>query len=429
MSEKSYGGTAHADSMPERADVVVVGGGVVGLCVAYELAAHGREVVVIDRGRVARGSAAGNAGLITPSHMIPIAAPGVLSGVVKGMIRRTGPVTVRPSLDPSYLRWMVRFARHCNSRAAHAGAVALAALGFLSADLAVRWIRREGIDCSYQQSGLLYAYGDQAAFEASRHEADTMERYGITIERYNAAELREQEPALHEGVVGGFRCVEDAGLDPARFMSGLVEVLAERGVTFVPGTELLDFRTSDGGVERLVTSRGELAPDQVVIATGAWTPRVSALLGESIPIQAGKGYSMTVAAPRQGPRNNILLGDRWVAVNPIGDQLRMSGWLELGRLDTRPSLRRLAQVEANVRSRVHLDRELTVLERWAGLRPVTPDGLPIIGRSPGWSNVTYAVGHGKLGLSHGPATGRLVAQIIFDQPTELDLEPFSPHRF
>lgn len=429
MSYQSSEVSPPVRSLPQGADVVVIGGGVVGLCSAYELAAHGRQVVVIDEGPIARGSAAGNAGLITPSHLVPMAAPGVMSGVVRGMIRRTGPVTVRPSLDPSYLRWMVRFARNCTSRAADAGAIVLRALGFLSADLAVEWIERDGIDCGYRQLGLLYVYGDPAAFAAAQHEADTMERHGVTIERYDAAEVREQEPALDEGVIGGFRCVDDAGLDPARFMSGVVSVLSERGVVFVPHTGLLDFGTSGGAVDRLVTSRGDLAADEVVIATGAWTPGVASLLGESVPVQAGKGYSMTVAAPRQGPRNNLLIGDRWVAVNPMGDLLRMSGWLELGRVDTRPSLRRLAQVEANVRSRVRLDPELTVLERWAGVRPVTPDGIPIIGRSPGWRNVTYAVGHGKLGLSLGPVTGRLVAQIVCDLPAELDLDPVSPRRF
>ena len=138
---------------------------------------------------------------------------------------------------------------------------------------------------------------------------------------------------------------------------------------------------------------------------------------------------MTVAKPRLGPRMNILIGDRWAAVNPMGDRLRMSGWLELGRLDTKPSLERLARIEANVRSRVRLDPTLTVLERWAGIRPVTPDGIPIIGPAQRWSNVTYAVGHGKLGLSLGPVTGRLVAQTVCGLPTDLDLGPFSPTRF
>ena len=409
--------------------MAVVGGGVIGLCTAYALSRQGRQVVIIDKGPVARGSAAGNAGFIVPSHVIPMAAPGVLSGVIKGMLRRTGPVVARPSLNPDYLRWIARFVGFCTGKAAHRGSITLAALGFLSAELVARWIADTGLDCGYRPDGLLHVYGSPDSFEAGKREAAEMQRYGVRIEMFGAEELRREEPSLNDEVVGGFLCADDAGLDPARFLDSLADVLAARNVTLVPGTELLDIRGKSSAVRRLVTSGGDLAADQVVVAAGAWAPGVAALLGESVPVQPGKGHSMTVARPEVGPGRNILIGDRWVAVNPMGDRLRMSGWLELGRLDTKPSLRRLAAVEAGVRSRIRLDPELRVLERWAGVRPVTPDGIPIIGWSRRWENVVYAVGHGKLGLSLGPVTGQLVSQLLCDLPTELDVAPFSPARF
>lgn len=396
---------------------------------AYELVRRGRKVVVIDKGQVARGSAVGNAGFIVPSHVIPMAAPGVLPGVIKGILRRTGPVTARPSLDPGYLRWVLRFARSCTREAAHRGAVTLAALGFLSAELAAEMIAEEGIDCGYRPEGLLHVYGDPRVFEAAKHEAAAMQRHGVNIEMYDRTGIREVEPALNDEVVGGFLCVDDGGLDPGEFLAGLAAVIAGRGVGLASHTELLGFRTSGSKVVGLTTSRGGLVADQVVIAAGAWSRGMAALLGESIPVQPGKGYSMTVDKPRVGPRLNLLIGDRWVAVNPMGDRMRMSGWLELGRLDTKPSLRRLAHVEANVRARVDLDPDLRVLERWAGLRPVTPDGIPIVGPARRWNNVTYATGHGKVGLSLGPVTGRLVAQMLCGVPTDLDVGPLSPARF
>lgn len=429
MSSESSGPGRSAGGLPAEADVAVVGGGVVGLCTAYELSLHGREVVVIDKGPIARGSAAGNAGFLAPSHVIPMAAPGVLAGVIKGMLRRTGPVVARPSLDPAYLRWIVRFMGFCNRRAAHAGSKTLAALGFLSAELVSRWITDAGIDCGYRPDGLLHVYGTPGSLEAGKHEAEEMQRYGVGIEMFGAKEIRDLEPSLTEEVLGGFLCTDDAGLDPSRFLDSLAGLLETRTVTMVPETELLAIRGGSGSVQHLVTSAGDLPVRHVVVATGAWSPGVATLLGESVPIQPGKGHSMTVARPDAGPQRNILIGDRWVAVNPMGDRLRMSGWLELGRLDTRPSLRRLAHVEAGVRSRIRLDRELKVLERWAGLRPITPDGIPIIGPSTRWDNVVYAVGHGKLGLSLGPVTGRLVAQLLCGLPTDLAVEPFSPARF
>ena len=215
--------------IPGRADAAVVGAGVIGLCVAYELMKDGREVVVVDQGPIVGGAAAGSAGFITPSHVIPIAAPGVPRGVVRGMLRRTGPVTARPSLDPAYLGWIFRFLRSCTSRTAEAGAAALAALGFLSADLMEHLITEEGIDCCYRKDGLLHVYGDERVLAAAKHEAAEMERCGVAVEMLGHDEIREVEPALGDEVIGGFLCPNDAGLDPAMFLSSLASLLAGRG--------------------------------------------------------------------------------------------------------------------------------------------------------------------------------------------------------
>lgn len=415
--------------IPGRADAAVVGGGVVGLCVAYELLKEGREVVVVDRGPIARGAAAGSAGFIAPSHVIPMAAPGAPRNAVRSILRRTGPVAARPSLDPAYLGWILRFIRSCTPGRVEAGAAALAALCFVSAEMTEKLITEEGIECGYRRDGLLHIYGSKQALAAARLEAAEMEHYGVPVEMLGPAEIREMEPAAGDEVTGGFLCADDAGLDPAVFLSSLASLLAARGVRFAPHTELLGFGFSSDAVERLVTTRGDLAVDRVAVAAGAWTPGVASFLGSRLPIQGGKGYSMTVARPRSGPRRNILIGDRWVAVNPMGGRLRLTGWLELGRLDAVPSFRRLADIEANARSRLRLDPELTVLERWAGVRPVTPDGLPVIGPDPAWRNVVYAAGHGKIGLSLGPVTGRMVAQMMNGRASDIDPAPFSPARF
>lgn len=415
--------------IPGRADAAVVGGGVVGLCIAYELMKEGREVVVIDRGPIARGAAAGSAGFIAPSHVIPMAAPGAPRNAVRSILRRTGPVAARPSLDPAYLGWILRFIRNCTARRAEEGAAALAALCFLSAEMTEKMITEEGIECGYRKDGLLHVYGSEAAMDAARREAAEMEHYGVPVEMLGPSAIREMEPAAGDEVAGGFLCADDAGLDPGMFLSSLAALLRAGGVKFAPHTELLGFECSSGAVERLITTRGDLTVDRAAVAAGAWTSRVASFLGNRLPIQGGKGYSLTAARPRLGPRRNILIGDRWVAVNPMGGRLRLTGWLELGRLDAVPSFRRLADIEASARSRLKLDPELVVLERWAGVRPITPDGLPVIGPAPGWSNAVYAAGHGKIGLSLGAVTGRMAVEMMNGRPPGVDPAPFSPARF
>lgn len=420
---------AALDGVPARSDVAVVGAGVVGLCIAYELARSQREVLIVDRGPAAEGNSAGIAGHIVPSHVLPLAAPGVIRSAAAGILHRTGPVTLRWRWRPDYLAWILAFARNCRESTARAAVPTLERLGRLSAELAEEWIVEENIECSYRRGGLLDVYFDRRAFAAAQAKARLIDQFGVTVEIVGPARVFEFEPTLSSAAVGGIFFPGDSNLNPRQFLGGLLAATLERGVTVSSWTEVLGIRTSGRAVKTLITSRGDIEVDHVVVAAGAWSSSVAAMLGEKLPVQPGKGYSITVQRPEQGPRQAMLLGEKHVAVAPMEDRIRFSGWFELGRYDRTPSLQRLSQIEATVRSALSIDAELKVLERWAGLRPTTPDGLPIVGPAPSWDNVTYATGHAMLGLSLGPATGRIVSQLVCGERPDLDLALCSPARF
>ena len=416
-------------ALPAAAEAVVVGAGAVGLSIAYELAGRGWETTVVDREEAGVGTSAGNAGFVVPSHVLPVAEPGMFATALRSVLSGKGPFAVRPSLRSGLLRWTAAFLRNCRPRAVEAAAPTLAALGDLSAGLFKEWLDAENIQCAYEPNGLLNVFGGEREFAKGRHRAEWEAKFGVPIRMLDGDEARAMEPALNETVTGAVFYEGDAGLDPGRFISGLAAAAVRRGVRLVPRAEVLGAEAGDGEVRRLTTTRGEIRAREVVIAAGAWTPRLAARFGSRLPIQPAKGYSITVRRPGRGPRRRMLLGDKYVAVAPMGDYLRMSGWFELGRLDSRLPPARLAQVERNARSRLEMDADLRVTGRWAGFRPVTPDGVPVIGRAPGWRNLTYAAGHALLGLSLGPATGRLISRIICGEPTEIDIGPCSPERF
>ena len=414
---------------PAEADVVVVGAGAIGLAIAYELAGRGLAPVVVEQGKPGVGTSWGNAGCIVPSHVIPLAEPGMFTTALRSIFSGQGPVTLRPVPNPHLLRWIIRFLRHCRPQAVEDAAPVLAALGRLSAELHRQWQAEERIDCAYAAEGLLHVFGDSRAFAKARHHAQWEATFGVSSQVVDGDGARALEPALNESVVGGVFYPDDAGLDPGRFLSGLAAAAIRRGARIFYETEVQDAQTNSGEVRSVVTSRGAIRTRELVIAAGAATHRLARVFRHRLPIEAAKGYSITVERPAHGPRRRMLLGEKYVAVAPMGDKLRLSGWLELGRRDARLPASRLARVKRNARSRLHLDAELQVTSRWAGFRPVTPDGVPIIGRAPGWRNLTYAAGHAMLGITLAPATGRLVAQLLSGEDTQVDISRCSPGRF
>lgn len=409
--------------------VLVVGGGVIGICSAYYLSAQGMPVTVLEKGEIAAGCSYGNAGLIVPSYAIPLAAPGVLTRSLKWLLDTASPFYIEPRLNLDLLLWLCRFAWACRHGPMYKAIPVLLALGRASAALLEELIAAGRLVCGYQKKGWLLLFDSQEGLREAVNEAALLRRYGVASEALDRAGVCQILPNVTDKVVGGIFYREDAHLAPELFVQG-VAVLAQRhGALLMTKTEVLGFKTANRRITTVITTRGDLQADTVVLAAGAWSPILARDLQIRLPIQAAKGYSLTVKAPSSSPPVPLYLTESKVAITPLGDRLRFSGTLELAGLDMTVDLRRVAAIRQATDHYLNGLSEVKPLEIWRGLRPVTPDGLPIIGRSRHYENLIVATGHGMLGMTLGPITGKLVAQLVMEQKPDLDLQPLLPERF
>ena len=411
-------------------DIVVLGAGVIGLSCALELLKAGRGVRVIDAGRIGGGASHGNCGTITPSHSTPLAAPGMIVKALKWMARPDAPLYVKPRLDPALARWLLHFAVRCNARTYRSTTRPKAALLKASRALLEANIRDESMDCGFEASGHLYVYRDPRSLDAAHALIQDLREVGIEAEACDARRLQAEEPALRDGMAGGLSFPGDAVLRPDRLVAELGRRVRERGGEILEHCAATGFsRARDGRIEAVRTESGELRPTQVVFACGAWSPRVARELGLKLPIQPGKGYSITYARPGLVPRRPLVLREHSVCVTTWGDGFRLGSTMEFSGYDT--SLNR-TRLEALARGAAEYLREPTgpgVPEEWYGWRPMTWDDLPIIGHAARASNLMLATGHGMMGVSMSAITGRLVADLICGREPCLDPAAYSPRRF
>ncbi len=412
-----------------RADVVIIGGGIVGVCAAYYLSRAGARVTVVEQGEIAAGSSYGNAGLVVPSHSIPLAAPGVWWKGLKWMRDPESPFYIKPRLDPALLAWLWRFRRACSQAHVRRAMPLLRDLSYASLGLFRELSALDGLEFGFRQDGALGVYRTKAGFEEGVHEAALLGQGGLSTKVLDAAAARALEPALAADVVGAVLFPDDAHLIPDRFVRGLARVAASLGVRFRTETEVLGFRTAGARIAAVETTRGDLEAGEVVLAAGSWSARLARTLGLALPIEPAKGYSVTYERPADGPRIPLLCGEARVAVTPMGETLRFAGTLELAGLDLSINRRRVAALVRGARRYLAGADDLRVLEIWRGLRPCTPDGLPIVGRPARLANLILATGHAMIGVSLGPVTGKLVAQLVAGEPPLVDLRPLSPERF
>ena len=416
--------------MTTKHDVLIIGGGPVGLSCAYYLLKSGRKVTILDAKEIGKGSGSGNAGHIVPSHIIPLAAPGVVTSALKWMLDPAhSPFGMKVSLDPNYISWLLKFVFACNDANVQRSIKPLNDLGQLSAKNFAQIVAEEKFNCSYQEKGLLFLYKTEKAFHDGQHEGEFMQKHGIPVSVYDKAKIHEVEPAALDDVIGGVHFTGDAHLNPAVFLKLLSERVRAMGAEMLENTPVTGFESANGKISKIKTSAGDFEAEQIILAAGALSPSVARDLKLNIPIQPARGYSMTMSATKQMPSHALILGERRIAVSPMADVLRFTGRLEVGNYSMEPNPVWIQRIENSVREYLRLDEKLVVKETWAGLRPTTPDGMPIIGRSTTHSNLILATGHAMLGLSLGPGTGQVVAELLNGQQPALSLSPMRLERF
>jgi D-amino-acid dehydrogenase len=409
---------------------IVIGGGVVGAACAYYLRQSGWQVTILERGRFGKGCSHGNCGFVCPSHVLPLAVPGAVRMALGSLFRRNAPFSIKPRLDPTLWRWLINFARRCNQRDMLASGRAIQALLTSSRRLYDELMRNEDFDCEWTAGGLLFVIQSSEAMAHFAH-TDSMLRseFNLSAERFDGPALTDLEPALKPGLAGGWLYRSDAHLRPDRLMASWQRILTAQGVDIREAVEFKDFVRSGNRATGIVTSNGELSADACVVAAGAWTPTLNQQLGLRIPIQPGKGYSITMRRPTRCPTLPLIFEEHRVAVTPFQAGYRLGSTMEFAGYDTSLNPQRLELLRDAARHYLHEPLGEPVEEEWFGWRPMTYDSTPIIDRCPSLRNVLIAAGHNMLGLSMSPATGKLAAELLGEQPPHLEVAPYAVTRF
>jgi D-amino-acid dehydrogenase len=410
--------------------VAVVGAGVIGLCTALYCAQRGWRVTVIERHGAERdGCSYQNGGMVVPSHFVPLAAPGMVALGLKWMWNPASPFYIKPRASLDLADWALKFWRA--SSAAHVGRAAplLRDLTLASRDC-YEELAAQADDFGFVKSGMLLLCKTPHALEEEARVADQARALGITAEVLDPARLAALEPGVRMDVAGAVHYSLDCRLAPDRLMASLQRRLQASGVEFVWDTPVDGFVASER-IHALKTRRGEIAADEFVLSAGSWSPGLAASLGLKLPMQAGKGYSVTLPRRNGAPRMGAILAEARVAVTPIGGAIRFGGTMELAGLneDINP-IRVRGIIDAVPRYYPEIKpADFEGVKPWRGLRPCTPDGLPYLGRAARYSNLVIAAGHAMMGVSLGPITGRLAAGMLGGEKPQLDISLLSPNRY
>jgi D-amino-acid dehydrogenase len=402
--------------MVKQVDILVIGGGSIGVCCAYFLADKGRQVTLIEQGQIGAACSYGNAGVIARSHIIPLPAPGVLLNGIKWMFDPESPLYIKPRLSLSLFTWLARFSVACREAPMQRAMTVLNDLMQASMTLYEELASLGGSEFHFNHQGSLAIYKSSAGFEAGVRQAELVQPYGIESKVLDQAGVRQIEPRIQQRVVGGIYMNSDAHLNPSQFMRWLASRTQNKGVNFLTSTEVIDFEKSGKRISVVRTTQGDFQPDQVVLAAGSWSPGLARGLGLALPIQPAKGYSITVRSPEPGGSMPIWLTESKVTVTPMGGILRYAGTLELADLNFSINQRRVEAIRRAAREYLIGTDKYETLEVWRGLRPLTPDGLPIVGISRKW-------------VALGPITGKLVAQLTTKEAPSVDVEGLKEERF
>lgn len=410
--------------------VVIVGAGIVGLSTAWFLLRRGVRVTVLDREELGESASCGNAGLLSIGHY-PLTRPGVSWRGLKWMFDATSPLYIRPRPDWSLLSWLWNFHWHCNRRHLDRCMAVLCDMGFKTLAIYEEMIREESIDCDYARDGWLDVVMRPENMDAAEHEAQSLVPYGYSYRRLTGDELRARDPIFRPEIAGAIHYTDSAHAHPGDFLVGLARACRTRGATVRTDANVVGFERSAGGdVSGVRLADGSTVEgDRVVIAAGVWTDGLSRSLGVKVPMMGARGYNLQLRGLPVLPSTGMVLHETFVAVTPMRNELRLAGTLEIDRLGQPWRRERLAKLPAGAAAYLHgLDQAKTMSE-WAGYRPCTSDGMPVLGfasRAPG---VLVAGGHAMMGMTLGPVTGKAAAEMLFGETPCFDVTMLRPDRF
>ncbi|MBK1881017.1 FAD-dependent oxidoreductase [Luteolibacter pohnpeiensis] len=414
----------------KKSRVVVVGGGVIGLCTAYYALRKGMEVTLVDRGKPGIDNcSARNAGMIVPSHFIPLAAPGMVAKGLRWILNPKSPFYVRPSLNPDLMRWGWLFLRYANARHVEHSVELLRDLNLESRRLFEELTADE--DFGLVKRGLLMLCKSGKGLEAEAEVADMARLLGIQAEVLDAKQTAMVDPSVTMNIAGAVHFPQDCHLDPQRFLESITRRVLSMGGTIHQEIEIDRIIRTPDKITAVEGSGQRFEGDQFVICGGSWTSKLLRNVGLRLPLQPGKGYSLTIDSPPQLPQLCSILSEAKVAVTPMDGRLRIAGTMEVGSMGTHVNRNR---VEGIIHSIVDYfpvfdGVDFSSIEPWAGLRPVSPDGIPYLGNAPHIENLFISTGHAMMGLSLGPVSGRAMADLLTGETPFRDLAGMAVNRF
>ncbi len=412
-------------------DVLVIGGGIVGLFCAYYLRRSGATVAVLERGTIGgpQSCSYGNTGFVGTQGAAPLAEPGVLAQGLRWLLNPESPFYVRPRLDGGLLSWLWHFRRACNDQDARACYRVLLDMKKRSLGILREVCAAGGLAAAFTARGMVVAFRTPQRFEQACRSMPQAVANGVPLRLLGPGELHALEPDAEFDICGALYNADGAALRAPDFVLAFARTLSDMGVEIHPQADVTGFEIASRTVGPVRTTLGDFRPREIVIAAGAWSAECASKLDIRLKLQPAKGYSITVRMPRNAPRLPVLLTEGKVAIMPLGDRLRFGGTLELSGLDSSISGRRVHGIRQTVRAYLPQLQTTETLEVWSGLRPCTPDSLPFLGRAGAYRNLSIASGHGYIGMGLAPAGGKLIAQILAGEKPDMDIAPFRIGRF
>lgn len=414
-----------------KGSVTIIGAGIIGLCSAYYLHKAGFKVTLLEQGDLINNCSSGNAGMIVPSHFVPLAAPGMISKGIKWMFDSKSPFYVKPSLNPTLISWGLKFWKFATEKHLAASAVPLRDLHLLSKQLYEELAKEPELEFGLQKKGILMLYKTKAVGDEEIHLAKKAQSLGLDVEPLSAAQTQALEPDTALNILGSVHYKCDAHLSPSDLVQQLISYLKTEGVAIETNCKVNSFETVNGKIEGIVTPNKTYLADLVVMTGGSWLPEIAKKAEMNIPVMPGKGYSFMVDPNNHQIHHPSLLLEARVAVTPMNGQVRFGGTMEIAPMNDKINMNRVEGIVKSIPN-YYPDYKVAIPQFdkiWYGFRPCSPDGLPYIGFSKKLKNLIVAGGHGMMGVSLAPATGKLVAQLAQGEQLATDISMYSAERF